>query len=256
MPIDEQVDLVVASLEEHRLLRGEQPLYLYFHPNTLHFPYPDPRGSGSLVGKAGNRLAFTKGYQAQIQALDAAFARIFVALEAGGWLEDTVVLLYANHGLELGRGDYLGMGRAYQACVHVPMLMRHPGLDQPRRVDAPVSLVDLAPTLYELLAVDEPPATTAHSMLPLLEGRGPYPRELIFGRDIQEEYVRRGPWKLIVAQGGTRELYDLSRDPGETTDRTAEHPELVAELALALERERVRQQAWADERQAAIEERP
>lgn len=256
IPIELQVELVLEQLSAHRENHPGQPLYLYFHPNLLHFPYPHPDQPGTVVGMRAGVPLFTRAYDAQVRALDTALARIFTELKHGNWLRDTIVLLYANHGLELGENHYTGMGRATQACVHTPLLMRHPRLKKPRRVETPVSLVDLAPTLYDLLEITDPPLSGGYSMTPLISGEGSYERSLVLGRDIQEEYVRRGDWKLLVDETGEGGLYNLANDPGEEHNLKDDEPGLAAELALALQKERLRQLRFADELQAALDQEP
>jgi arylsulfatase A-like enzyme len=246
IPIDLQVELVLERLAAHRGAATAEPLYLYFHTNTLHFPFPHPREPGQLVFKRHGAALFAEAYRIRLQEMDRAFERIFSELAREGWLEDSVVLLYANHGLSLGEQGELGMGKASQRCVHAPLLLHHPGLAAARRIDRPVSLVDLAPTIFEILSVERAHETTAHSMLPLLAGTGPYGRSAIFGRDIQEEYVRVEAWKLIAEASARARLYDLGSDPNEERDLLNDEPERTAALRMKLERERLRQLELAD----------
>jgi arylsulfatase A-like enzyme len=251
VPVEAQVELVLAQLAAMRDEHPSQPAYLYFHTNALHFPYPHPDDPDRVVIKRDGAELFAAAYRKQLAALDHALGRVFSELEREGWLEDSVVLLYSNHGLALGEHGFVGMGRANQACVHTPVLLLHPALTEARRISAPVSLVDLAPTLYDLLDVPPLLDTQAHSMLPVLQSTGAYPRPAAFGRDIQEEFVRVGDWKLISGQ--SRSLYHLPTDPYEERDRLEEQPEKAAELSLTLERERARQRALGDELSAALE---
>jgi arylsulfatase A-like enzyme len=252
MPISLQVELVLEALQSHRELRPQQPLYLYFHPNTLHFPYPQPDRPGEMIGKRADHALFQQAYERQVVRLDQALRPVFEELGTQGWLEDTVVVLYSNHGLELGERGIKGMGRGSQACVHTPLLIRHPRIQEPVVISHPVSLVDLAPTLYEILGIEQPPPTLAHSLTPLMGGAGRYQRELILGKDIQEEYVRRGDWKLIVDPADGGRLHDLATDPREEHDLAAERQDIVAELTMALESERLRQLAFSDELEAGL----
>jgi arylsulfatase A-like enzyme len=252
IPIDLQVELVLEQLALHKETHPTEPLYLYFHPNHLHFPYPHPDEPGEVVGRRAGAELFVRAYDAQVRTLDESLDRIFSELKQGGWLRDTIVLLYANHGLELGERGFVGMGRCSQSSVHTPLLMRHPRVQQQRMIDTPVSLVDLAPTLYDMLRITDPPPSAAYSLTPLVTGKGSYDRTLVLGRDIQEEFVRKGDWKLWVDPAGEGGLFDLAEDPTELNDRTDDEPAIAAELALALERERLRQLAFADELRAGL----
>lgn len=268
----EQIDRLLSLLERCRTER----FYLYFHPNSLHYPFRlpidrarrDPEFYSELEALADVHEGFVgvhprrmfvrardlaasggadirvearesrvrsltrRTYVEQVRYVDEELGRFFAVLEDGDLLERTLVVLYASHGIGLFDNDVMIMGVPYQSCVHVPLLIRHPGLGTPVRVETPVSLVDLATTLYELLGATPEPAIPAHSLLPPVRGL-PYGRDVILGRDIQSEYVRRGDWKLIVTTADARELYDLSDDAGET--RNLYDPDL--EIARTLEAE-------------------
>jgi arylsulfatase A-like enzyme len=120
------------------------------------------------------------------------------------------------------------------------LLIRHPDVRSPVRIETPVSLVDLATTLYELLGVAPELAIPAHSLLPPVRGL-PYGRQAILGRDIQTEYIRQGDWKLIVTAANARELYDLSRDAGETDDLYDPDLEVARVLEADLRRHKLAQ---------------
>jgi arylsulfatase A-like enzyme len=167
-------------------------------------------------------------YCQQLRYVDEQLARVFALLEEH-WTGDTIVLLYANHGEGLGDGGVFGHGCSYQACVHVPLLIRHPEWPGEVRVDTPVSLVDLAATLYDMLGVEGARPTTATGFAGLAHGE-PYGREYLAGWDLQSKYLRWGEWKLIRFANGSRELYRLSNDPEERTDLHDLHPELAIRL--------------------------
>jgi arylsulfatase A-like enzyme len=261
-----QVDQLLVLLDQ----QGDRRVYLYFHPNSLHYPLPlplerarrDPELWAELepladvhehfvsvhprhmrargAAEAQVRSLTRRMYSEQIRYVDDELGRIFAALEESGRLERTVVVLHANHGIGLFDNDVAIMGVLYQSCVHVPLLIRHPGVRTEVRVETPVSLVDLAATLYELLGVSTRVPIPGHSLVPVARGL-PYGRETILGSDIQTEYVRRGDWKLIVTASDSRELYDLSRDPGETDDLYDPQLEIVRLLEAELRRRKLEQ---------------
>jgi arylsulfatase A-like enzyme len=275
----EQVDQLLSLLDRSR----GQRFYLYFHPNSLHYPFRLPldrarrdadlyaelealadvhegffsvhprlmllrtggtwAGSGEEV-QAGDqervRRLTRRTYAEQVRYLDEELGRFFAALESEGLLERTLVILYSNHGIGLFDNDVMMMGVPYQSCIHVPLLIRHPRMRQPVRVETPVSLVDLATTVYELLGVVPDFSIPAHSLLAPARGL-PYGREVIFGRDIQSEYVRRGDWKLIVTAADARSLFDLSHDPGETVDLWDPELEIARVLEADLQRHKLAQ---------------
>lgn len=244
VPVDQQVARVEEALRE----RGDRPLFLYFHPNTLHFPYPQPEGGQELVHiQTPDRATLQAAYAARVGELDRALSGLLDRLASEQWSGDTIVVLYSNHGLTLGFGERQpGMGTAYQSDVLAALLFRHPRVDGPSRIEEPVSLVDLGPTLLEMVGVPASAETTAHSMRELMQGTGPYGREFVFGRDLQQEYARQGRWKLVRDGRGGVELFDLSTDPGEVEDVRALHLDVVARLTSALDQEHVEQLRHAE----------
>jgi arylsulfatase A-like enzyme len=270
----EQIKQLLSLLDRYRDAR----FYLYFHPNSLHYPFRLPidraRRDADLYSeleavadihehfvsvhprrisrRAAVRPEWAENwkervcsltrrmYVEQIRYVDEELGRLFAALEDGNLLERTLIVLYASHGIGLFDNDIVIMGVPYQSCVHVPLLIRHPGVRSPVRVETPVSLVDLAATLYELLGVAPRLSIPAYSLLTPVRGL-PYGREAILGRDIQTEYIRRGVWKLIVTATDSRELYDLSRDPGENLNLYRSELEIARILETDLRRHKLAQ---------------
>jgi arylsulfatase A-like enzyme len=110
----------------------------------------------------------------------------------------------------------------------VPLFVRVPGRAA-SRIDAPVGLVDVAATIYELLQV-EGPTTSGRSLVPLLAGGAEdAPRAVVSGFMEHHRSIVLGHWKLIHRTRGRYALFDLASDPSETRDVAAEHP-LVVEL--------------------------
>jgi arylsulfatase A-like enzyme len=139
---------------------------------------------------------------------------------------------------------------AYQEVVRVPLILRGPGVPPGRRVDTPVSLVDLVPTVLAMAGVDAQD-TDGLDLSPLLgsgdapgfEGRLLYieaPGGESHNRATGEFFpfhraVRKGRYKLILTSSGEAALYDLERDPRELEDISADEQDLVLELLAAAE---------------------
>ena len=199
-------------------------------------------------------------YAAEIRATDDAVGDLLRGLESR-FGDVWTVVFGADHGESLGEhdffydhGDYV-----YDASLRIPLALRLPPGDPLRRtgvVRDRVSLIDVAPTLVELLALPaSPDGFEGRSLVPLLEGRELAPRILFAesGRSFYPDYVRRrvgfdvagrfraalrDDWKLIWTPGQVAEpeyeLYDLARDPGETRDRYRPGDPVADELARAV----------------------
>jgi arylsulfatase A-like enzyme len=149
--------------------------------------------------------------------------------------EDTIVVLYSNHGSGLGDNGIFEHGTGYQASVHVPVFIRHPNIHGPVHVRAPLALFDLVPTVSSWLGA----SGAEWSMLEpyhetILRGSGPVDREIV-GKNSWDEYIRLGDWKLITVRGTRNRLYHIKSDPGETNNlfdkRQAEAATLEARLS-------------------------
>lgn len=211
-------------------------------------------------------------YDGEVHYVDAQIGRLLDALRARGLLENTLVVITADHGESLGEHDYwFEHGRdAYEASTRVPLVVRFPDRWEslarraprpaPGARDGDISLVDLGPTLLDL--VDLPPLAPAvasslrgvtRAPLCASDDRAPH---AVFcekidraeaERTVQVKAVRIGDAKLIrrftvVTEGGvTRlvelgtELYALASDPHETEDLMATPPD--ASVLMRLQKE-------------------
>ena len=194
---------------------------------------------------------FARLYDAGIRQLDDALARLFEFLDANGWLEDTLVIVTSDHGEEfLEHGKMVHGHSHYQELMHVPLIMRGPGLPAGTRVELPVSLIDVAPTVLSLVGIRTPADMTGVDLRSTWSSPEESPAErLIFAETgpMQEDAlrsVRSGRFKLILDVRDERyELYDLNEDPSELHDLAAERPErfqwLRAELSRFTEESRL-----------------
>lgn len=164
----------------------EQPFFLYLHYLDPHGPYDPalpylqrmggPRVDNPLAlyesvrGELPDRLAEGFGpedprfqdlvdrYDAEIAVVDEAFGALLDGLEAAGLAENTIIVLFADHGEEfLEHGFVEHAWRVYRESVHVPLIMRYPAALEARRVEGLVSLVDVGPTVARLAGLSEIP---------------------------------------------------------------------------------------------------
>jgi arylsulfatase A-like enzyme/Tfp pilus assembly protein PilF len=213
-PGDQVVDRALGWLAA----ADARPFFLWVHLYDAHAPYNPP--SPYRERHPG------RPYDGAIAFDDAQVGRLLAALASRGLDDRTVVAIAADHGESLGEHGELTHGLLlYEPVLSVPLLLRAPGLAA-RRVDVPVSLADLAPSLAGLLRQPLPPppggALDGRDLsAALLAGREPPPAELYAETRYPEVFgwsplfaLRRRELKYIAAP--RPELYDLQRDPHET----------------------------------------
>lgn len=184
-------------------------------------------------------------YAAAVRALDFHVAELLRRLGAAGCLQNTLVVVVADHGEELGEhGIWFDHHGLYETNLRVPLLLWAPGV-VPRGVVCrePVTLLDLAPTICAALGVPRPAALPGRDLARAWRGGLGAAPELYCTECtwMKKRALIDGRYKLISALepdfhgSPPLELYDLAADPGETANLAAVRPELAAALLGRLE---------------------
>jgi N-acetylglucosamine-6-sulfatase len=256
----------------------DRPFFLLFAPSAPHEPWtPAERHVGAAadlpVEEPPNVVGALRGAPPWVRALpipsaaqraiwlderrreretllavDEAIRSIVATLDDR--LEDTVIFVLSDHGYSFGEHRWAGKRCPYEACVRIPLVVHAPsGTVDPR--DAPVSTVDIAPTVLSLAGVPQPTEIDGVGFADRLGVSAvPVPApEAVFlewagGNDVPAwEAVRTRDLKLIRYADGTEELYDLGgrlgpADPFEMDNRLkdAEYADALAEMRALLGR--------------------
>jgi arylsulfatase A-like enzyme len=205
-----------------------QPFFLTYLPIAGHHPYETPeRGpfpEHDEIGRYRNALHYG----------DASLGALADGLRSRGLEQNTVWIVFGDHGEAFGQheGNYGHTFFLYEENVHVPLLLIAPGLFHgPVRASKTVSLVDIAPSVLDLVGVPAEPAYQGRSVL------NPHPRMALFFADYSLALLglRDGPWKCIYEiDSGRTKLFHLPSDPGERADISASHAELAARYGMLL----------------------
>lgn len=234
-----------------------QPLFLWVHYYDPHAPYdPPPQYQGRFPnpegrpGRLGRQIA---AYDAEARFVDDNVARLSERLDATFGARNVLIVVATDHGEGLMDHGWMEHGiDLYEELVRVALVFRWPGtVVAGSRPTAPVSLIDVAPTVLALL--DLPPTAMAaegEDLSSILRGgrASPTSRPLFFERRLytshdQEEWpaggpmlaVREGSWKYIEArEQGVVELFDLATDPRERHNRRHVASDTTARLAELL----------------------
>ncbi|MHC4985137.1 MAG: sulfatase-like hydrolase/transferase [Planctomycetota bacterium] len=216
----------------------DQPLFMFLHYYDPHLPYEAPERFASRFGDD-----LPGQYAAEIAYVDECLGAVFEVLKQRGRFDDALIIITADHGELHGEHGELGHQYfIYDGALHVPLLVKLPGQTESRDVLEPVGLVDLMPTICELLDI-EPPECDGRSLAEVLTGEGAVDgqRYLYCESTVPRNYganplfgLTGGPWKYIHTTDS--ELYDLTADPAEMTNRLSDRPEMGRALADQLRR--------------------
>jgi choline-sulfatase len=195
-------------------------------------------------------------YYTSLSFVDFHIGRLIQTLEDSGLGPETLVVYLSDNGYMLGQHGRLEKNCFYEPAVRVPLIVRWRGhLPEGKRIAALAELVDIFPTICHLLGVPRPSLLHGTDLVPLIEQKpGAKGHEAVFSEynESEEAMTRTDRYKLIVGSGRRQRkdhlesgaplsgpyqrLYDLDRDPDETTDLSEDpgHAALVAELLKKL----------------------
>lgn len=274
----ERVDLWL-----NRAHNEERPSFLYFQPMNCHGPYRVPvERRADLLGEAPSEAfdynddlmeaILKKGdlaarervtpeyleslrdqYDTAIRYSMDTVGLLLETLRNEGLYDNALIVVTSDHGEELF--DHGGFGHGYslfEEVVRIPLWIKRPRQRESARVEQPVSLVDLLPTILETTGIDltGAPQLDGSSLLPLLEDAGgsgafrsrPILTDTRWKRRAVASSIRLGKYKLLEIESdyegrsNQKMLFDLNADPGETVDLSSAHPDKVTALSEAAAR--------------------
>lgn len=273
--IDGRADLTTTAALTWLTNYRDSRFFLWVHYFDPHYPWTPPEPWDQLydqgyTGRYDGSMGFVYEMREGIfepDARDVAYLRALYASEVSftdyyvgqllgymarvGLLENTIVVLTADHGESLGeRGQAWPSGESwlhgddlYQSGIRVPLIVYDPRPSGGHQIVAgPVEHVDIMPTILDLVGLPRPRFVQGRSLLPQLSGRDSGADRVAVSTladDSQTAIISAQGWKLIANRaGGPRELYYLPADPDERIDVAALYPDRVAVLAQGLD-------AWA-----------
>ncbi len=172
-------------------------------------------------------------YYGSISFIDDGVGQILAALDRRGLADSTVVVYASDHGEMMFDHNMLTKWVMYEASAQVPLIVRAPGGAAGRTVEAPISLLDLAPTLLDLAGVDRSAMGVLHgeSLAGELAGGPERADRAVFCEMHHTKMIRRGRWKYSTdPRYEVDQLFDLEEDPDELVNLAGrpEHAERVA----------------------------
>lgn len=253
-------------LREH----GGEPFFLWVHYFDAHGPFEPQQDADLYEADAALRswmadraipevafrtggaeldpLAAHDGYDAEIRYVDDHMQRLIDILDDEGWWEETIIVVVGDHGEGLGQHDIGGHGHVWREQLQVPLVVYVPWRAGGERIDTPISMVDVMPTL-----LSEFPSLDSSAWREKVSGRdifrdGPAPSLAL--SSIRQDTVgiahqralTAGHWRLVEVQDTTH-LFDLDSDPHEQTDLSPLLPAHTAILSALTSRLHDEQQA-------------
>jgi arylsulfatase A-like enzyme len=229
---------------------SDRPFFLFIHISDIRCPYtplshisrlyradhPEPINWSVACGSdnlqpdlSPDDLAYVRRqYDGQVRSVDLILQRLFDHIDKLELRRNTIVIVLAGRGEELLEHGRIGhRDSVYHELLRVPLIVRLPGDVPPAgRIPERVELIDLMPTLLDLLGIADPAGLQGESFRPLLEGRrAGWTEKPAFGEldGGGKRTVYMSGLKLIVnAEGAGEELYQLDRDPGEKQNLAGE----------------------------------
>jgi arylsulfatase A-like enzyme len=198
----------------------------------LHWRIPEPRLKWLEDHRQWRHLV--RSYLACVSFVDAQVGRVIDALDAAGAADNTIVVLWSDHGWHLGEKGMTGKLSLWERSTRVPLIFAGPGISKGGKCSRPAELLDLYPTLSELCDLPARSELEGHTLAPQLKNPSA-PREwpAITTQDENNHAVRTERWRYIRYFDGGEELYDHETDPNEWTNLASnpKHAQTKRQLA-------------------------
>lgn len=188
-----------------------------------------------LVMKTGKYREMLQAYLASISFADAMVGRLLDALDENGHAEDTLIVLWSDHGWHLGEKQHLHKFTLWERSTRIPFVVVAPGTTRPHSVcEQPVGMLDLFPTLNELCGLPKVDELSGQSLSALLKDpTHPWDHPALTSHGPGNHAVRSKRYRYIRYADGGEELYDHVNDPNEWSNLAmrSEYSEIKTKLA-------------------------
>ncbi|AWW32850.1 sulfatase [Echinicola strongylocentroti] len=174
--------------------------------------------------ESGEWKKIIQAYLACVSFVDYEIGRVITALEESQHAQNTVIVLWSDHGYRLGEKGTFAKHALWDPATNAPLLFKAPGLPAGKVITEPVEMLDIYPTLLELCGLEKYPRNEGKSLVPLMKGNSKGEENVAittFG--MNNHAVRTNKYRYIQYEDGTEELYALQEDPNEWVNQ-AQNP--------------------------------
>ncbi len=228
---ERSADEVIKSANVWLDKNAQDRFFMWIHCFDPHAPYSPPAPFSAMYQ---HNL-----YNGEVAYTDYALGKFFNALKEKDLLDETLVVITSDHGE--GLGEHAEKTHAifiYDSTLHVPLIMRYPGaISGGAIIEENVSMIDIMPTVLDILNIKKTPQFHGESLLGLIHGKSKFSRHEILCETFYPLYnhnwsplegLRTDKWKYIKAPRS--ELYDLENDPREMVNLFSKKREIADQL--------------------------
>jgi len=195
----------------------------------MHWKLPEPRLK--FLEENNETLNITRSYLACVSFMDAQLGRVTEALERNGYADNTIVVVWSDHGWHLGEKEITGKNTLWDPGTRVPLIFAGPGIGEGETCNQPAELLDIYPTLVELTELPANAKNEGLSLMPQLKDASTVrERPAITHHGPDNQGIRTVDWRYIRYADGSEELYNMAKDPNEW-ENLADNPEYAAKKA-------------------------
>jgi arylsulfatase A-like enzyme len=189
--------------------RKDTPRFSWY----MHWSLPEPRLR--WLEEHDEWMNLTRSYLACTTFVDAQIGKLMEALERNGFAENTIVVIWSDHGWHIGEKGITGKNTLWDDGTRVPLIFAGPGIAKGVS-SQPAELLDIYPTLSELIGATKPDHLEGLSLMPQLKNASAKrERPAITTHNHDNHGVRSKDWRYIQYADGSEELYDMEKDPNE-----------------------------------------
>jgi arylsulfatase A-like enzyme len=219
----------------------------------------DPSGEKDFAMRGGDHANIrangqwrtaVQAYLATISFVDAQIGRVLDALDNSQYAENTIIVLWGDHGWHLGEKEHWRKHALWDVSTRTPLIIAGAsntegtgGVARDQVCDRPVSLLDIYPTLLDLCRLPRPDGLDGRSLQRLLRTpEQPWDHPVVTTFGFNNHAVQTSRWRYIRYRDGGEELYDHASDPNEWTNLAVlpEHEAIITELKTCLPKENKR----------------